>query len=90
MLVILADPSKFVKLGQASCYDNTANIELKLQKRLLDPVKEIAILKRFCRSTFIHPIGSQRLRMYNVPKMHKCIKKRSVTTDNIYDKLIPL
>ena len=40
MLVILDDLSKFEKLGPTSSNDNTANIEPKLQKRLLELFKE--------------------------------------------------
>ena len=43
MLVILDDTSKFVKLGPTSSNDNTANIESKLQKRLLELFKEDSI-----------------------------------------------
>ena len=47
MLVILDDPSKFEKIGPTSSNDNTANIELKLQKRLLELFKEDSIPKIF-------------------------------------------
>ena len=40
MLVILDDPSKFEKLGPTSSNYNTANIESKLQKRLLELFKK--------------------------------------------------
>ena len=40
MLVILDDPSKFVKLGPTSSNSNTADIESKLQKRLLELFQE--------------------------------------------------
>ena len=43
MLVILDDTSKFVKLEPTSSNDNTANIESKLQKRLLELFKEDSI-----------------------------------------------
>ena len=45
MLVILDDPSKFEKLEPTSSNDNTANIELKLHKRLLELFKEDSIPK---------------------------------------------
>ena len=45
MQIILDDPSKFVKLGPTSTNDSTANIESKLQKRLLELFKEDSIPK---------------------------------------------
>ena len=69
MQVILDDPSKFVKLGLASSNDNTANIESKLQKRLLELFKEDLIPKSLYQN--IRPTGSLRPRMYGLPKMHK-------------------
>ena len=69
MQVKLEDPSKFVKLGAASSNDNTANIESKLQKRLLALLKEdsipISLYQNIC------PTGSQRPRMYGFLKTHK-------------------
>ena len=54
MLVILDDPSKFEKLGPTSSNDNTANIESKLQKRLLELFKEDSIPKVFTK-IFVPP-----------------------------------
>ena len=45
MLRILDNPSKFENLGPTSSNDNTANIESKLQKRLLELFKEDSIPK---------------------------------------------
>ena len=69
MQVILDDLSKFVKLGPASSNDNTAIIESKLQKRLLVLFKEDSIPKSLYQN--IRPTGSQRPRMYGLPKTHK-------------------
>ena len=69
MQAILDDPSKFVKLVPASSNDNTANIESKLQKCLLELFKEDSIPKSLYQN--IHPTRSQKPRMYGLPKMHK-------------------
>ena len=69
MLGILDDPSKFKKLGPTSSNDNTVNIESKLQKRLLELFKEDSIPKSLYQN--IRPTGSQRPRMYGLPKTHK-------------------
>ena len=69
MLVILDDPSKFDKLGPTSSKDNTANIESKLQKRLLKLLKKNSIPKSLYQN--IRATGSQRPRMYGLPKTHK-------------------
>ena len=68
MLGILDDPSKFEKLGPTSSNDNTANIESKLQKCLLELFKD-SIPKSLYQN--ICPTGSQRPRMYGLPKTHK-------------------
>ena len=69
MLGILDDSSKFKKLGPTSSNNNTANIESKLQKRLLELFKEDSIPKSLYQN--IRPTGSQRPRMYGLPKTHK-------------------
>ena len=69
MLGILDDPSKFEKLGPTSSNDNTANIESKLQKRLLELFKKDSIPKSLYQN--IRPTGSSRPRMYGLPKTHK-------------------
>ena len=50
-------------------HDNTAKNELKLQKRLLELVNK----KVLARGVYdrIRPTGSQRPRMYGLPKAHK-------------------
>ena len=69
MQIILDDSSKFVKLGPTSSNGNTANIESKLQKRLLKLFKEDSIPKSLYQN--ICPVGSQRPRMNGLPKTHK-------------------
>ena len=69
MLRILDDPSKFENLGSTSSNDNTANIESKLQKRLLELFKEDSIPESLYQN--IRTTGSQRPRMYGLPKTHK-------------------
>ena len=66
---ILDDQSKFKRLGPVSSNDNTANIESRLQKRLLDLVKADVMPKWIYDA--IRPTGSQRPRMYGSPKTHK-------------------
>ena len=66
---ILDDQSKFRRLGPVSSNDNTAIIESRLQKRLLDLVKADHMPKWIYDA--IRPTGSQRPRMYGLPKTHK-------------------
>ena len=66
---ILDDPSKFERPTSVSSNDNTASIESRLQKRLLDFVKADLMPKWIYDA--IRPIGSQRPRMYGLPKTHK-------------------
>ena len=66
---ILDDQSKFKRLGPVSRNDNTASIESRLQKRLLDVVKANLMPKWIYDA--IRPTGSQRPRMYRLPKTHK-------------------
>ena len=66
---ILHDETKFERVGPASTCDNTAAIESRLQKRLLELFKAKLIPEEVCRS--IRPTGSQRPRMYGLPKTHK-------------------
>ena len=66
---ILDDQSKFKRLGPVSSNDNTARNESRLQKRLLDLVQ--ADLMRKWIYDAIRPTGSQRPRMYGLPKTHK-------------------
>ena len=57
------------KLGPVSSNDSTASIESRLQNRLLDLVKADLIPKWIYDA--IRPTGSQRPRMYGLPKTHK-------------------
>ena len=66
---ILDDQSKFIRLGSVFTNDNTASIESRLQKRLLDLVKANLIPKWIYDA--IGPTGLQRLRMYGLPITHK-------------------
>ena len=63
---ILDDQSKFRRLGPVSSNDNTAIVESRLQKRLLDLVKADHMPKWIYDA--IRPTGSQRPRMYCLPK----------------------
>ena len=66
---ILDDQPKFRRLGPVSSNDNTASIESRLQKRLLDLAKADLMPKWIYDA--IRLTGSQRLRMYGLPKIHK-------------------
>ena len=65
----LDDQSKFKRLGPVSSSGNTASIESRLQKRLLDLVKADLIPKWIYDA--IRPTGSQRPQMYGLPKTLK-------------------
>ena len=66
---VLDDQSKFKRRGPVSSNDNRASIESHLQKRLLDLVKADLMPKWIYDA--IRPTGSQRPRMYGLPKTHK-------------------
>ena len=66
---ILDDQSKFKRSGPVSSNDNPASIESRLQKRLLDLVKDDLMPKWIYDA--IRPTGSQRPQMYGLPKTHK-------------------
>ena len=66
---ILHDKTKFLNMGGVDLHDNTAKNEQKLQKRLLDLVHQ-NILARDAYDR-VRPTGSQRPRMYGLPKTHK-------------------
>ena len=68
MEVILGDTGKFLKLGGLS-FDDTERTENKLQKYFLELFKSKLISKDIYE--FIRPVGSQRPRMYGLPKIHK-------------------
>ena len=67
MDAILEDTNKFLKLGDLS-FDDTQKIENKLQKLFLELFKSKLISKEVYES--IRPVGSQRPRMYGLPKIH--------------------
>ena len=66
---ILHDETKFERVGPASTCDNTAAIESRLQKRLLELFKAKLIPEEVYR--FICPTGSQRPQVYGLPETHK-------------------
>ena len=69
MMSILADNSKFNRIGPASRFDYTAKIESSFCRRFLSWSKNGYI------SDFVHdairPVGSQRPKLYGLPKTHK-------------------
>ena len=66
---ILDDQSRFKRLGPVYSSDNTASVESRLQKRLLDLVQADLMPKWIYDA--IRPTGSQKPRMYSLPKTHK-------------------
>ena len=66
---ILNDASKFQCLGPAATADRTATIETKLQNRLQELLNSEQLPKQVYDE--VRPTGSQRLRMYGLPKTHK-------------------
>ena len=66
---ILSDKNKFVKLGPTSKLDFTAKIEDAFQRKLRTFLKEGKIQKSTYDS--IRPNGSQRPKLYGLPKTHK-------------------
>ena len=66
---ILLDSSKFKCLGSTDDCDNTAKNEARLQRCLLKMVKNNELPKFVYEA--IRPTGSQRPRMYGLPKIHK-------------------
>ena len=69
MKLILNDASKFQQIGPADTNDNSAKIEAKIQRRLLQlsngEVMHESVYKE------IRPTGSLRPRLYGLPKVHK-------------------
>ena len=65
---ILDDADKFLKLVLLSS-DDTQKLENKLQKRFLELFSKKFISREVYE--FIRPVGSQRPRMYGLPKIHK-------------------
>ena len=66
---ILEDKTKFLNMGGVHLHDNTAKNEQKLQKRLLDLANQNILARDICDR--VRPTGSQRPRMYGLPKTHK-------------------
>ena len=69
METILCDSNKFICLGPVEENDNTAKLETKLQRRLLQLKKDDQITPSIYND--IRPTGSQRPRMYGLSKTHK-------------------
>ena len=85
MKTILNDTTKFLDIGPVTNKDNTAKIESRIQRRLLQLRKEYLISKQVYKA--IRPTGSQRPRMYGLPTIHK--KGRTLTSDFVYDRIGP-
>ena len=68
MNVVLDDTDKFLKLGELSS-DDTPKLANKLQKRFLELFRKKFSSKEVYE--FIRPVGSQRPKMYGLPKIHK-------------------
>ena len=66
---VLDDKTKYLNMGSVDQHVNTAKTEQKLQKGLLDLVNQ-KILTRDIYDR-IRPTGSQRPRMYGLPKTHR-------------------
>ena len=69
MKVILSDSTKFKHLGGADKFDSTDKVESKIQRDLLKLVKRKELSRQVYES--IRPSGSQRPRLYGLPKTHK-------------------
>ena len=69
MVAILSDVTKFECLGPVNQFYNTVQNETKLQGRLLQLVKSDDLPKTVYK--VITPTGSQRPRMYGLPKIYK-------------------
>ena len=66
---VLEDKTKFLNMGGVHLHENTAKNSQKLQKRLFDLANQ-NILARDVYDR-LRPSGSQRPRMYGLPKTHK-------------------
>ena len=69
MMVILNDKSKFLKLGEVDKFDHTSKIENSVQRKLRCWFSKGLISKETYELT--RPIGSQRPKLYGLPKTHK-------------------
>ena len=84
---ILLDETKFERIGSTSTCDNTTGMESRLQKRLLALLKSKLISEHTYQE--IRPTGSQKPRMYGLPKTHKPnVPLRKFSFDNIIYKPI--
>ena len=68
-MIILRDERKFLSLGPVPEFDMTAKIEQKLRGYLNDLLQSNEITHHIFDR--ISPVGSQRPRMYGLPKIHK-------------------
>ena len=66
---ILHDTTKFELIGSSYNFDNTAKVESNIQRQLLQ-LKKDGLLPPSVYKT-IRPTGSQRPRLYGLPKTHK-------------------
>ena len=66
---IINDRTKFKHIGCVKSFDATAKVELSFQRKMLRWVK----CKYIDTSTYdlIRPVGSQRPKLYGLPKVHK-------------------
>ena len=69
MIDIISDVSKFKQLGHADQVDFTAKIEKAFQNRMYKWLKDGSITAEVYN--LIRPTGSQRPRLYGLPKTHK-------------------
>ena len=69
MNLILDDASKFQQIGSVSTNNNTAKIETKIQRRLLQ-LSNGGVMHESVYNQ-IRPTGSLRPRLYGLPKVHK-------------------
>ena len=67
-MLFLEDTNKFLKLRDLS-FDDTQKLENRLQKRFLELFRRKFISREVYE--FIRSVGSQRLRMYGLPKIPK-------------------
>ena len=68
MATILDDTTKFQKIGDLSI-DDSHKLEIKSQKPFLELFKKKLISREIFE--LIRPIGSERPRLYGLPKIHK-------------------
>ena len=80
---VILNSLKFQKIGPVNTRDNTARVEGSIQRRLLTLVKSEALVRSVYKA--IRPSGSQRPRLYGLPKTHK--DGGSPPTHPIYDWL---